>query len=290
MGKPQDWRSTPPAESVAATATAGPRYLTGLVVAVLIIAGVAVSQGALTPAPSPPSSPTAVARASTSDTLQASPVLELGTQVQVGPLDPGTYADLDVDGQGFDVQFTVPAGWSWDGRYLSKGGDGGQGGAAIFFFGGPVHVYADPCHWDTAQPTRSTGPAAAAIVAALAAQPSRQATTPVDRPANAPRLAGLWPGKAVELTVPDDLDPATCDGGQYRSWGPDGNLRAHQVPGQRDLVWVLDLIGGAVGNARGPMAAVSPTGGLIVDAASFPATPASVMSEIDAILASMYIG
>lgn len=258
--------------------------------AVLIIAGAAVSEGVLTPPSSPSPSPTALARTSAPDTPQASPVLELGTQIQAGPLDPGTHAYLDVDGQGFDIQFTVPAGWTWEGRYLSKGGVTGPGAAAIFFFGGPVHVYADPCHWDTAQATPPTGPAAAAVVAALAAQPSRHATTPFERPANAPRLAGVWPGVAVELTVPDDLDLAACDGGQYRSWGPDSNVRVAQGAGQRDLVWALDLGGGAVGDAQSTLAAAPRAGGLIIDAASFPGTPAVVSSEIDAIFASVYIG
>ena len=64
-------------------------------------------------------------------------------QVRNGLLDPGTYTYFDVDGQGFNVQFTVPAGWTWNGRYLSKGGVGLPDGAAIFFYGGPVQVDAE---------------------------------------------------------------------------------------------------------------------------------------------------
>jgi len=64
-------------------------------------------------------------------------------QVRNGLLDPGTYTYFDVDGQGFNVQFTVPADWTWNGRYLSKGGVGLPDGAAIFFYGGPVQVDAE---------------------------------------------------------------------------------------------------------------------------------------------------
>ena len=55
-----------------------------------------------------------------------------------GQLGPGTYDYLDIGGRGFNVRFTVPAGWTWHGRYLSKGGVGLPDGAAIYFFGGPV--------------------------------------------------------------------------------------------------------------------------------------------------------
>ena len=89
-------------------------------------------------------------------------------------------------------------------------------------------------------------------------------------------------------TVADNFDLAAlnlaaCDGGQFRSWGPDSSARIHQGPGQRDLVWAVD--------AGGPMTSSGVfLGGLIVDAASFPGTPTDVTSEIDAILGSFEIG
>ena len=200
--------------------------------------------------------------------------------VRRGQLDPGTYAYLDVGGQGFNVRFTVPAGWTWNGRYLSKGGVGLPDGAAIYFYGGPVRVYADPCHWAGAQSDPPTGLSVQDVMTALAAQPSRNATTPIDHPANVPGIANRWPGMVVELTVPD-VAFATCDQGQFRSWGPKDNARSNQGPGQRDLVWAVDLTGNGVdqGGER-----------LIIDAASFPGTPADVMSEIEAILGSVAVG
>ena len=79
--------------------------------------------------------------------------------VAAGPLDPGTYILDDINaaavGDSFRTRFTVPAGWVWNGSYLSKGGVDPPAGAAIFFFEGPVEVYADPCHWADAQPAPS---------------------------------------------------------------------------------------------------------------------------------------
>jgi hypothetical protein len=183
-------------------------------------------------------------------------------------------------GDGFNARFTVPAGWTWNGRYLSKGGVGMPDGAAIFFFGAPVQVYADPCHWAGAWADPPTGPGVLDLMAALAAQPMRGAGTPIDRRANFLSVANRWPGMAIELTVPNDINFANCDGGQFRSWGPDNNARSNQDPGQRDLVWA---VAGTGMKYPGRL-------GVIIDAASFPGTPAVVMSEIDAILGSVVVG
>jgi hypothetical protein len=201
--------------------------------------------------------------------------------VQGALLDPGTYDYLGVDHAGFNIRFTVPAGWTWNGRYLSKGDVGLPHGAGIFFDGRLVQVYADPCHWAGAEPFLATGSSVHDLVAALAAQPMRSSTAPTSRGANALTIAGRWAGMAVELTVPDNIVFADCYRGQFRSWGPDQDARSHQGPGQRDLVWAVDLTGNGV-----------ETGGqrLIIDAASFPGTPAEVMSEIEAILGSIVVG
>jgi hypothetical protein len=201
--------------------------------------------------------------------------------VRNGRLEAGTYEYLDVDGAGFNVRFTVPAGWDWDGRYLSKGGVDQPDGAAIFFFGGPVQVYADPCRWAAGQPDPPIGLSVADLMSALAAQPLRGATTPTARPGAVPGQPDRWVGMMVELTVPADIDFASCDGGQFRSWGPEDHARSHQGPGQRDLVWAIDVSGIGVEHDGEP---------LIVDAASFPGTPADVVSEIEAILGSIATG
>jgi hypothetical protein len=201
--------------------------------------------------------------------------------VHSGQLDPGTYDYLDMGGYGFNARFTVPAGWTWNGRYLGKGSVGLPDGAAIFFSGGPVNVYADPCHWAAVRSDPPTGPAVIDLMTALAAQPMRGAGTPIDRRANSLSVANGWPGMAIELTVPDDINFGDCDGGQFRSWGPGNNTRSNQGPGQRDLVWAVD------GTDEGVKHGVI---GAVIDAASYPGTPADVMSEIEAILGSVAVG
>lgn len=199
-----------------------------------------------------------------------------------GLLAPGSYEYFDVDGAGFNFGFTVPAGWTWNGwALISTGGYAPPDGAAISFWGGRVQVYTDPCHWAVAQPNPPTGPSVDDLMAALAAQPMRGATIPIDRPANALGLANRWAGRAIDLTVPANLDFATCDGGQFRSWGPEQYARYQQGPAQHDRVWAVDLTGNGVkvGNQR-----------LIIDTASFPGTPLTVISEMNAILASIYAG
>jgi hypothetical protein len=299
-----------------------------ILVAIVTIAILAVAivkpWGGSVPTSAPSASPTAVALAhvSTSDTLESSGLVETpsptptaapptappapltgpgGAEVQAGRLDPGTYTYGDVVGvdpacltnesynrcgqTAFNVDrvgFTVPAGWTWNGRYLSKVTFGGglPDGAAIFFFEGPVQVYADPCHWAGAQSNPPTGPSVDDLMAALAAQPSRSATIAIDRPLTLPGNTEGWAGISVELTVPIYVDFAKCDEGQFRSWGPDDNARTHQGPGQHDLVWAVDLSrGGSVADG---------TQRLIIDAASFPGTPADVTSEIGAILRSIF--
>jgi hypothetical protein len=236
---------------------------------------------------------------SVSETASPSPGPDRGN-VRDGPLDPGMYTYADVDAQGFNVRFTVPAGWTWNGRYLSKGGIGLPNGAAIFFFGGPVQVYADPCHWAQTLSTQPMSYTAGPKVDALATQLSRNATTPTARNAAVPdfkdfigspsSIAGRWLGMAIELTVPGNINFADCDGGEFRSWGPHSVARSAQGPGQRDLVWAVDIGGVGLTNDQGVLIVPPAPGGLVIDAASFPGTPEGVMSEINAILDSMALG
>ena len=203
-----------------------------------------------------------------------------GVTVYEGALSPGRY-ETGVDGAAFSVQFTVPAGWSWDGRALRKGGPGLPDGAAVFFYGGPLQVYADPCHWATIP---SSAPTADAVDALLAAQPGRIVTTSLEG-AWYPRQ---WPGKAIEVVVPGNIDISACDEGQYRSWGPDNKVRSNEGPGQRDLVWFINVQGGEV-MVPGSTPYMLPSG-LVIDRASFPGTPADVLTEMDDILGSLYVG
>jgi len=207
-----------------------------------------------------------------------------------GLLRPGSY-DSGIGFKWFHLIFTVPTGWSWDGQALSKGD------AAIYFATSPVLVYSDPCHWDRPQhpsPGIYTPGSIESVAAALAAQPMRHATGPSVIPSSlagdtrggpeAYERAWLWKRSTarsvdaiqVRLTVPSNLDLSRCDHGQYRTWGVGRNTRIQQGPGQRDLIW---LAASGPGNRN-----------LMIDAATFPKTPARLVHQVDAILASVEAG
>ena len=80
----------------------------------------------------------------------------------------------------------------------------------------------------------------------------------------------------IELSVPAELDLATCDQGQFRSWtglSATGDANAHHTPGQVDVVYMVDVDRRA----------------LVIDASHMPATSASDLAELEAILASMIV-
>jgi hypothetical protein len=91
---------------------------------------------------------------------------------------------------------------------------------------------------------------------------------------------------AIELAVPDDIDFAGCDSGEYRSWGPEDKARSHQGPGQRDLVWIVDVSGNGVFAVDD----FSSRQRLIVDAAVLRGMPVDVLTEIQGILDSIVVG
>jgi len=191
-----------------------------------------------------------------------------------GALQPGTYTAYGIAGTTVNVRFTVPAGWSWDQGILSPVQSDRPDAVAIAFWSGDLQVYGNPCKWQGTEPDPPTGPSAREFVTALAAQPTRDATAPVERKAPSPSGSGLTesPGWSVDLTVPADADFSQCDQNQFRSWGPDSLERYHQGPGQRDTVWAID----ANGAER-----------IVVLVASFPDEPANTMAESRAILDSM---
>jgi hypothetical protein len=87
---------------------------------------------------------------------------------------------------------------------------------------------------------------------------------------------------AVQLKVPDSIDFATCDQGQFRSWGPENKARSQEGPGQGDLVWVVDVSGNGVDRSGDEI--------LIVDAATFGRSDPNVGLETNVILAGIYVG
>ncbi len=201
----------------------------------------------------------------------------------VGRLTPGTYSYLDVDGSGVNAQFTVPDGWSWDGRSLRRDGSGPVDGAAIMFFGNAadVEVYVDPCRWSEGRSAVVTD-TVDGVVTALTLQPSRNPTLPPNPWVPGVNVPDSSRGLVVDLIVPAGLDITGCDEGEYRSWTIGDISRSHEGRGQRDSVSIIDIYG-MYGGQSGP-------GGIIIDAASFPNTSPTVMAEIDAIVDSIVLG
>jgi hypothetical protein len=172
--------------------------------------------------------------------------------------------------QGVPMTVTIPApGWFGSGwrSILTKNDDPDPpdgAGMIAFLHEHEVSVFGDACQWSTTWPDL---PATTAneTVAALTAQTSRDASAPVDI-----TLDG-YPGTAITLRVPDEVDIDQCDRRDYGSFGESGypEPRAKES-GQIDEVWILD-VGGHV---------------VIIDWAYYPATPQAVVDELRAIVES----
>jgi hypothetical protein len=166
---------------------------------------------------------------------------------------------------------TLPAGWTGvDGWVLRKnGGVDNREGVAITFWGAPHYVYGDACRW--ADSAIEAEPTIDFMAHALAAQAMRDASTPRELTMGKHRVIEL------QLSVPDDLDLATCDlykgTPSFQSWASaDGSTaRYHQGPGQRDLVRLVDVDGEL----------------FIVDVMTWPELPPSERDESEALLDSM---
>jgi hypothetical protein len=154
-----------------------------------------------------------------------------------GPLEPGTYVLSAID-PGFDashrITVSVPDGYEgYEGWAVLTVGthDAGLSFAIV------NNVFADPCRWHGTLPDPPVGPRVADLVAAMANQPGRHATTPTDV-----TLDG-YTGKQMELTAPDDF--TGCDLGRFQSWtfSPGESDTRYHHPGQHDLLWILDVDG-----------------------------------------------
>jgi hypothetical protein len=104
---------------------------------------------------------------------------------------------------------------------------------------GDMYVYGDPCHWASTTPATPVTTVDEAI-AALSAQPSRDASAPADVTYDG------YAGKYITLHVPDDAVFIACDEGQFRTLVEhtiSGPFALHENPGQFDLFTVLDVKG-----------------------------------------------
>jgi hypothetical protein len=108
-----------------------------------------------------------------------------------------------------------------------------------------ANVYEDPCQWQGSLLDPPVGPTVDDLAAALVAQKGRDAVAPTDV------TLGGFPAKRIELSIPADLDRATCDEGVIRTWVAPGedtaldneteNLGMH--PGQLNVVYIVDVDG-----------------------------------------------
>jgi hypothetical protein len=146
------------------------------------------------------------------------------------------------------ITLTIPApGWSeLDAGVLIKGNDlDNLPEAAIISWsespGAEFYVYGDPCAYESTTPD-TPATTVDEIVAALAAQASRNASEPMDVTVDG------YAGKTIILHVPDDADTAACEGGEFAMFGTeqDDFARYNQGPGQIDELWIIDVEGSIV--------------------------------------------
>lgn len=135
------------------------------------------------------------------------------------------------------LTFTVPAGWTAE-DYGELYKDRGEPGEVKFITWVLTHIFSDACQWGTLV---DVGTTVDELATALVEQEGREASAPTSV------TVGGFPAKRIELTVPADLDTATCTNGVLRSWpapGPDLSDGDCCYPaGSTDWVYVVDVSG-----------------------------------------------
>jgi hypothetical protein len=210
--------------------------------AVVVIAIIAINllPGMTNPGGEPSVSPSA-------EPSEAAPSAAAG--LPVGPW-------LYVSGQADDpddnippITVTIPApGWETGdegnpegGGILLKGHGEPDGAGMILFHQQEYLVYGDPCSWESTTPDVPVSNVDE-FMAALAAQPSRDASEPVVFARDG------HSGMAITLHVPDDADFSQCDEGTYSTWAC-GDLAAASPcgfvggPGETSVEYILDVHG-----------------------------------------------
>ena len=175
---------------------------------------------------------------------------------------------------------TVPRGWSASGTGVL-----GPAGMRVTL-GSVATVYLDPCRWrtsalGTADPPlmRTLGGLSEAFSAWWVpdATPAEGYEPPPFAPTateaiDVPRYSQF--GRYVELTVPEEVNLADCDGGEYRIWEDlDGNARLARAPGEHIRIWIVDYEPGL----------------LVVDASVLPGTSSEDIAELDELLPTLWV-
>ena len=193
-------------------------------------------------------------------------------------LAPGTYF-WDV-GTASPVRFafTVPDGWTNRNDIIRKD-HGGSGEVALGVWI-VTNTYADPCQWRESLLDPPVGPTVEDLATALLDQVGRNASPPTDV------AVGGYPATRIELSVPADLDIATCDNGYYRDWLQEGELHSRNPDldsvdpsnvlfrsGQVNVVYILDVEGARI----------------VVNTWHMPGSSEANLAELEAILSSVSI-
>ena len=164
-----------------------------------------------------------------------------------GDLEPGTtYFIEKADVTPARFTLTVPGGWETISYAILGKTDGGAKGPGAFRAALSswivANVYADPCQWQTGSFAISgSDPSVEQLANALSQQVGRNGSAPTEV------TLGGFSGKKVELSVPDDFDQTTCDGGDLKTWLAAGPVGGHggyvYGAGQRNTVYILDANG-----------------------------------------------
>ena len=173
------------------------------------------------------------------------------------------------------ITVTMPAGWQSNGGPVKNEGTRSSLTLMPWIVG---NITSDPCQWNsdsalspsqTALLEPPVGPTVDDLATALANQPLRDATTPTDVTIDG------YTGKSLELTIPADLDFATCSGGFFVGWvGPTADdTMGFATPGSHDRIWILDVEG-----VR-----------LVLDAIDFPEASAQDRAELQGIVDSIQL-
>ena len=162
--------------------------------------------------------------------------------------------------------FTVPDGWKTDSStFISKNGK------ELLTPWVVSHIFSDACQWEGDRNLVDVGTTVDELVSALEDQEGRQASSPTDV------TVGGFPATRIELTVPADLDTATCTNGNLRYWpgaGPDmGSGLCCNQPGNTDALNVVDIDGRR----------------LVVVARHYPDSSAEDRAELQAVVDSIEI-
>jgi hypothetical protein len=245
------WRSLFMNNNIVRVGLAAAAVVVIAIIAINLLPGTNPPGGGPSPSPSvePSDAASSTAPSEAAASIPPETALSEGPFVLWDPAAPvqPNWLDPEFD-DGPPITVTIPTGgWVFtDSFNLLKGNEVNNLAESKFTWTSTTHgvlVYGDPCQWASTTPD-APATTADAIAAALAAQPSRDASDPVEL------TIGGYPAQRITLHVPNDAVFTDCDGGQFASFTLDGfeggPWRAHDGPSQIDTLWIVDVDGAIV--------------------------------------------